>query len=163
MTERASLGEFLRECLVGREHRPWSRYDLSGAKWRAFIGRLAGESWELLGLWSDPPSLHALIRDVPAGVGPFTVELSLKSNSHGSGQLFWSTAVEQGFKRERSVSFEPQHDGKWHDYTIKLPIEKPITGIRLDPATAAGEIELRKFRLQDSKATLLKSWIGSDK
>jgi Ni,Fe-hydrogenase III large subunit len=66
MAERVPLSEFLRDCLVGREHRPWPRYDLSAAKWKSLIERLAVEDWELLALWADPPSIHVFIRDVPA-------------------------------------------------------------------------------------------------
>src|SRR5262249_56311404 len=52
MAEPVMLSEFLRECLVGREHRPWPRFDLSWAKWRDLIARLATEDWEVLALWA---------------------------------------------------------------------------------------------------------------
>ena len=67
MTEPESLQAFLRDCLVVRRHLPWPRFDLSGAKWRLLVERLASEDWELLALWGDRLAVHVLIRDPAAG------------------------------------------------------------------------------------------------
>ena len=67
MAERIALTEFLREGLIAHEQGALSRYDLSKEKWRDLIARLAGEPWELLSFWADPPTVHAVVRDPQAG------------------------------------------------------------------------------------------------
>ncbi|MBA4188872.1 MAG: N-acetylgalactosamine 6-sulfate sulfatase [Planctomycetaceae bacterium] len=97
-------------------------------------------------------------RDLPAGTGPYTVEFKMKSGSRGTGQIMWTTADDKGFHRDRSATFEPKHDGEWHDYAVKLPTEKALTGLRLDPATAAGEIRLEAIKLKDKDGKAIQSW-----
>ena len=111
------------------------------------------ESIESVG--TDP---YIVALEVPPGTGPYTLEITMKSNSNGEGQVFWTTADEKPFHRDRSVSFEPKHDKRTHTYRIKLPVGKPLTGLRLDPATATGEITLQTFRLLDKDGKELKSW-----
>ncbi len=97
-------------------------------------------------------------RDLPSTAGPFTLEIAMQSKSQGSGQVFWSTATDKGFHRDRSVPFEPKHDGTLHSYPVKLPVPKAITGLRIDPATAAGEIRFESIRLKDQAGKVLKEW-----
>ncbi|MGL6074462.1 MAG: sulfatase [Fimbriiglobus sp.] len=97
-------------------------------------------------------------REITKGEGPFAVELRMKSDSQGGGQIFWTTATTKGFQKEQSVSFTPQHDKMWHNYTVKLPSEAAITGLRLDPASAAGEIEIESLRLLDGGGKVIQSW-----
>lgn len=101
---------------------------------------------------------YIVTRDLPAGAGPYTVEFKMKSESRGAGQVFWTTADDKGFHRDRSTTFEPKHDGEWHEYTVKLPPEKALTALRLDPATAVGEICLDAFRLKDKRGKVIRSW-----
>jgi hypothetical protein len=81
-------------------------------------------------------------RDSLAGAGPHTVEFKMRSANRGTGQVFWTTAENKGFHRDRSTTFEPKHDGEWHEHAVKLPVEKAMIGLRLDPSTAPGEIRL---------------------
>lgn len=92
----------------------------------------------------------------PPVQGPFEVELRLRSTARGAGQCFWS---ENGrpFSRQFSVTFEPRHDGQWHDYRITLPAGR-ATRLRLDPATAPGEIHLQRLLLRDAKGKVLREW-----
>jgi len=82
----------------------------------------------------------------------------MKSGSRGTGQIFWTTADDKGFHRDRSATFEPKHDGERHEYAVKLPVEKPLTGLRLDPSTAAGEILLDAITLKDKDGKAIQSW-----
>ncbi len=82
----------------------------------------------------------------------------MKSNSRSSGQIFWITADDKGFHRDRSVTFEPKHDGEWGRYEVKLPAEKALTGLRIDPSTAAGEVRLDAITLKDKDGKALKTW-----
>ncbi|MCE9561553.1 MAG: sulfatase [Planctomycetes bacterium] len=101
---------------------------------------------------------YIVTRDLPAGEGPYTVEFKMKSGSRGSGQVFWTTADDKGFHRDRSAAFEPKHDGEWHEYALKLSVEKPLTGLRLDPSTAAGEIRLDAIKLKNKEGKTIQSW-----
>ena len=102
-------------------------------------------------------------RDIPTGIGPYTVELRMKSDSKGGGQVFWATATEKAFHRDRSVSFEPTHDSAWHTHSVKLPTATAITALRLDPSTAAGTIRLESVVLKDTAGKTLKTWTAPAK
>jgi arylsulfatase A-like enzyme len=103
---------------------------------------------------------YIVTRDLPAGAGPYTLEFKLKSDSRGTGQILWTTADDKGFHRDRSAAFEPKHDGEWHEHAVKLPVEKALTGLRLDPSTAAGEIRLDAITLKDKNGKAIRSWPG---
>ena len=102
------------------------------------------------------PSMNT--RGLPAAKGPFTVELRMKSNSKGGGRVFWSASPKDGYAPERAVKFTPQHDNAWHDYEVKLPVEKAIQVLRLDPSAAPGEMRVEFLRLKDAGGQLVKGW-----
>ncbi len=104
---------------------------------------------------TDP---YVITRELGRGTGPFTVEFKMKSNSRGAGQIFWATAETKGFHRDRSVIFEPKHDSEWHAYEVKLPIEKAIVALRIDPSAASGEIQLQSLRLKDKDGKTIHNW-----
>jgi hypothetical protein len=86
---------------------------------------------------------------IPAGKGPFTLKLRMKSTASGNGAVYFSTKAKFGFKREQSLPLVVKHDGQWHDYEVKLPVEK-LTAIRVDAASARGEIVISTFELRDA-------------
>lgn len=100
-------------------------------------------------------------REIPAGKGPYTVEIRMKSDSHGAGQVFWATADDKGFHRDRSAAFDPKHDADWHTFAVKLPVEKALTTLRIDPATAAGTIQIESIRLKNREGETIKTWTAS--
>ena len=59
---------------------------------------------------------------------------------------------------QRTVFFDLQHDNQWHDYQAKLPVRGRITGLRLDPGSAPGRIEIQWIRLEKEDGTLLREW-----
>ncbi|MEC8864684.1 MAG: sulfatase [Planctomycetota bacterium] len=87
------------------------------------------------------------------------LELTMASQSKGSGRVFWQ---EQGsspaFFRDRSRSFDVQHDGEPHDYSISWSAEKPVIAVRIDPSTAPGEIIISKIRLIDGNGNEVYRW-----
>jgi len=97
-------------------------------------------------------------RALATGTGPYTVELAYTSKSQGNGQIFWATAAEKAFHRDRSVTFEPQHNAERHTLEIKLPVTASITSLRIDPATAPGEIRFDIIRLKDKDGKVLAEW-----
>ncbi|MFA5192519.1 MAG: sulfatase [Verrucomicrobiia bacterium] len=96
--------------------------------------------------------------NVPAGKGPFTLEFRMKSDSKGKGQLLWSVTPQAQFARVRSVFFDVNHDGQWHDYTLKLPVAQAIKHLRLDPCAAPGEIRVEWLRLKDNADGVVAEW-----
>jgi Ni,Fe-hydrogenase III large subunit len=46
--------------------RPWPRYRLDPAQWRALIDRLARVDWTLLGLWAEAAEVHVALMDESA-------------------------------------------------------------------------------------------------
>ena len=100
------------------------------------------------------PFLHTT-GTLPAGRPPFTVELRLRSNSDGTGQIFWTTAPHTGFSPSNVVNFPITHDGLWHDYAVKIPATNALAALRLDPATAPGEIRFARLALRDADGKLL--------
>jgi hypothetical protein len=104
---------------------------------------------------------QAAFGDIPSGLGPFTLQLRMKSDSAGFGQVFWVTSPVPTFVGEQHVTFEPIHDGQWHDYTLALPVEQPaITFLRFDACSAPGKVRLERFVLKDKNGRVLKVWIG---
>ncbi len=97
-------------------------------------------------------------REVTKGVGPFTVEFRMKSDSKGGGQVFWATADEPAFHRDRSTAFTPALDGEWAEYAVKVPADKPLTALRIDPSTAAGEIRIESVRQKGKDGKVLQEW-----
>ena len=69
-----------------------------------------------------------------------------------------ATADEPAFHRDRSTTFTPTHDGKWAEYSVRLPSEKPLTALRIDPSTAAGEIRIVSVRLKGKDGKAIQEW-----
>jgi len=82
----------------------------------------------------------------------------MMSDSRGNGQIFWTTIDDPGFHRDRSATFKPKHDHEWHEYAVKLPVQKPMTGLRIDPSMAAGEVQLKAIILKDKDGKTIQSW-----
>lgn len=94
-------------------------------------------------------------RDLPADAqGAFMVKLRMKSVAGGHGVVYFSTAAKPGFNIERSVSFAITHDGAFHDYEIKLPIET-LSALRLDPGNAQGSIAIEHLELRDAGGAVI--------
>lgn len=72
----------------------------------------------------------------------FIVRLRMKSQTDGGGQIFWSSSKHHGTTAERVETFRLKHDGQWHEYEVRLAIDGDLTALRLDPGTAAGEIQV---------------------
>jgi len=102
------------------------------------------------------PYLHTA--DVPKVTGRVTLEFRMRSDSKGAGRVFWSADRAKGFHRDRSVGFEPRHDGRWHEYTVALPVEGALRGVRIDPSTAPGLMEIDWIRLVGADGGVLKAW-----
>ena len=61
------LVEFFSGATLIARHRPWPRVELDSAGWRRLAAALPTEPWELIGLWAEPQTIHAALRDPEAG------------------------------------------------------------------------------------------------
>jgi arylsulfatase A-like enzyme len=94
----------------------------------------------------DPHLSFALPTPIPAG--RLELQITITSTASGKGQFFWHEAgVQPAFIRDRSVSFELNHDGQEHQYRVPFSPQHPIIHVRLDPGQAAGEIEISSIKL----------------
>jgi arylsulfatase A-like enzyme len=78
-----------------------------------------------------------------------TLTFEMKSESEGHGQLFWTTHSDPHFSESNSKTFQVQHDGLWHEYTVSISEAERIGLLRLDPSTNLGEIQIRGIVIQD--------------
>ena len=95
---------------------------------------------------------------VPAVSGPLRVSLRLRCASRGPGQVFWTTQAEPRFQAGQAVGFALPHDGEWHEVAVAFAPAAPLLGLRLDPGTAPGTVEIAWIRLQDGAGTTLREW-----
>ncbi|MBM3892028.1 MAG: hypothetical protein FJ388_23175, partial [Verrucomicrobia bacterium] len=79
--------------------------------------------------------------------GPLRVNLRARCAAAGNGEFFWMTAKSPNTDPEKSQRFALNHDGQWHDYSVPLPAEGTVVGLRLDPGTAPGLVEIEKVEL----------------
>lgn len=85
--------------------------------------------------------------------GPFTVTMTMKSDSSGFGQLFFNLP----FAATRSVQFDVEHDGDWHEYEVTIPVTK-VGGLRLDPARGVGEMQIKEMSMKDAEGQTVRQW-----
>lgn len=89
----------------------------------------------------------------PNARGPFTLRLRLKSTAKGNALVYFNTTAQEPFHKDRTVGVPVVHDGQFHDYVIQLPATA-LHALRLDPATAPGEITLSTLELRDADGQL---------
>jgi arylsulfatase A-like enzyme len=83
--------------------------------------------------------------------GPFKLSLRLRSDARGEGRIYFSASKSSGFSKEQSVQLSILHDGEIHDYEVAFPeAVKNLTALRIDPATAPGQITIEQFGLIDA-------------
>jgi arylsulfatase A-like enzyme len=121
----------------------------------ARITAAAGEL-RLTSTGGDP---YCFTRDLPPGTnGPFALEFSMKSDAKGEGQVFFTSSEREGFGRGKRLAFAAEHDGAFHDYKVALDAPGRIYALRIDPATAPGDIVIRGLVLRDAGGRVVKTW-----
>ncbi|MEM1225639.1 MAG: sulfatase [Planctomycetota bacterium] len=104
---------------------------------------------------TDPYASFALPR--PAAPGSLTLKLRMKSDSSGSGQIFWR-GEGQVFASDRSQFFDVTHDGNSNDYAIELMPESPVLSVRIDPSRGQGTIDVTEAALLDADQNIIHQW-----
>lgn len=87
-----------------------------------------------------------------------TLHFTMTSDSSGNGQVFWQEQGSGPFDAARSEIFDVRHDGKPHQYSVKLRTTHPLLAVRIDPSRAAGKIEIADVRLTTSDGETLFQW-----
>lgn len=106
-----------------------------------------GARWKVVSAGGDP---WLATNDLPADwKGPFRVRLDIRSTAAGPAMVYYRGAQHPRFHRDQTVPFALRHDGTWQVHEVELPIAD-LVAVRLDPATAPGEIEIREFQLLDA-------------
>lgn len=96
---------------------------------------------------------------VPKAAGPVLVSLRARSTAGGPVNAYWANPGEGSFKATRAVRVPLAHDGQWHECTVLLPVEGDLGGLRLDPATEPGKVEIDWICLYSGDGQrLLKEW-----
>ena len=85
--------------------------------------------------------------------GPFRVQFSMKSDSKGTGTLYYNKPA----AADRTVTFPVTHDGLHHEYSVEIPVET-LNALRLDPSRGVGTMEIDWIYLFDKKGKKLKAW-----
>jgi arylsulfatase A-like enzyme len=106
---------------------------------------------------NDPHASFSLPKSLPAG--DLQMRFTISSTAHGNGQFFWSEdGATPRFFRDRSELFDINHDAMEHEYRVDFKAQRPVTGVRLDPARAAGDIRVSAMRLTDAAGKTLYQW-----
>ena len=92
----------------------------------------------------DDPYFH---RHVDLSKGTYLVRLKARSKTSGGGCVYWATQTSPGYSEDRSARFPMIHDGQWHDYTARVEADDQLTGLRVDPGSAAGVVEIDHVEL----------------
>ena len=90
--------------------------------------------------------------------GDVILKIKMKSSSEGNGLIFWKSDKVHVFQAGYSVDFEINHDGKWHEYSVKLPVKHKLKGLRIDPCTKPGKVEFEWIEICSPDGKLLKKW-----
>ena len=88
-----------------------------------------------------------LTRKVEAKGKLFMLEVQAKLNGNAESQLFWSTKSKKGFEEARSVTLTLSGQDQWLPYRYYFKGGEDLTGLRLDPDSKAGSIEIRQIKL----------------
>ncbi len=128
---------------------------------RARVGtRLTVEGAELvLHCTGDDPGLafDQIAAQRIAG-GPYLLRFSLKSETSGIGELYFTTDPHTPLPKGEHRTFAVQHDGQWHEYDLPLPTAEVLHSFRLDPCTGPGVVRVRGLTLLDGQGQVLQRW-----
>ena len=75
-----------------------------------------------------------------------TVEIVMKSNGGGTGEIFWFTPTKE-HRHAGQQKFPVKHDGEWHTYSVRVAEASDIRAIRIDPSAEAGQQVIAEIRL----------------
>lgn len=77
----------------------------------------------------------------------FMLEVQAKLKGNAESQLFWSTKSKEAFDEARSVRLTLAGQGQWLPYRYYFRGGEELTGLRFDPDSKAGQIDIREIKL----------------
>lgn len=105
------------------------------------------------------PDPYLATSSIPEGAsGTLVVEVELRSTAAGAGEVFFRGASLPAFASTHRVPLGVTHDGQWHTARATFSIDESLAGLRIDPATGPGVIELRQVRLATEEGATLAKW-----
>lgn len=99
---------------------------------------------------------------VPRRTGPFRLELRMRADSSGNGQVFWLEGAMPTWAEGRSLLYDVTHDNQWRTVTLELSVERELRGLRIDPMTGAGRADIDSIRLLDAAGREVAAWTFDD-
>lgn len=112
---------------------------------------------ELTSSGNDPFMTFRMPAPLPAG--DYALEMTVSSTSKGRGQFFWQErGAKPKFHRDRSVSFDMNHDGQPNKYRIAFTTTRLATDVRLDPGQGPGKIRISAINLRDASNKVVHAW-----
>lgn len=88
----------------------------------------------------------------------YKIEFEMKSSSTGDGELAWKYNANDGYTSKNSTPFKGIHDGKWHTYSVAMPLQKVLKVIKIQPSSGEGEIDLRNIKIVTNDGYLIRDW-----
>ncbi|QHI70068.1 sulfatase [Tichowtungia aerotolerans] len=111
-----------------------------------------GEGTLVVNSRGEDPFLSAQRFDAVKG-GPFRICFSMKSDSKGTGTVYYNKPAAAG----RTVSFPVHHDGAYHEYEVSIPVDM-LNAVRLDPSRGPGRMEIDWIRVFNSSGEAVCEW-----
>lgn len=90
--------------------------------------------------------------------GPYQLVFSLKSQSGGSGEIFWTTDPETKLPKGTNQPFDVKHNGEWQSVSLRIETPQKLCALRLDPCSAPGQVRIKGLKLEDASGKVLQSW-----
>ena len=131
---------FPRTLLVGEEVARWD-FDRGEKGWQADHQCEIQAQRGILSIRSFGNDPYLSTPAIAEG-NEWILRMRIRARSGGKGQIFWSSVRHEGWSPDRFVTIPLQHDDQWHEHDIRLETEANLTGLRLDPGTAPGELQV---------------------
>jgi arylsulfatase len=122
---------------------------------------IEGDQLMLTSSGNDPGLAFAHLPDLKVN-GPYRLVFSLKSQSAGGGEIYWTTDAETILPKGQHQTFEVKHDGEWQNYSLTIDTRGLLHALRFDPCAAPGVVRIRGLALQDAAGKTLQSWPAAE-
>jgi arylsulfatase len=122
---------------------------------------IEGDEFVLTSSGNDPGLAFAQLPGLKVN-GPYRLVFSLKSQSAGGGEIYWTTDAETILPKGQHQTFEVKHDGEWQNYSLTIDTNGMLHGLRFDPCAAPGVVRIRGLALQDVSGKNLQSWPAAE-
>lgn len=91
-------------------------------------------------------------RELKSPAGWKKVKIRLRAPFRLRGELYWKTEKHNSYSDQQSERFDTRNNKKdWQDLTFVFYIDSPMTGLRFDPASRKGLVEIESISLEDTE------------